>query len=240
VFTNIVSSATTTPAVLSVESYAASSNWSGYVATGETFSAVSASWTVPAVSCPTGTTDYSSHWIGIDGANSGTVEQDGTEADCFSGSPYYGAWWELYGDDSASVDYGYEVPLSSSSYPVRAGDTMTATVSVSGNTWTLDIADTTAHWTFSTAVAWATPARTSAEWIVERPEVCSSSCGFASLADFGSASFTDATATANGITAPISGFSFAPMEMFGSTLLAAPGALSGGGESFSDSWYASS
>jgi hypothetical protein len=240
VFTNSVSSATTNGAMLTVVSDATSENWSGYFATGKTFSAVSGSWTVPTVTCPAGATAYSSHWIGIDGAGSDTVEQDGTEADCFDGSPYYGAWWEMYGDDSPSVDYGYEVPLATSSYPVAPGDTMTASVSVSGGTWTLAIADTTKHWTFSTNVAWSAPEQASAEWIVERPDVCSSTCGLANLSDFGSVSFTGATATASGTTGSISAFSFEPIEMLGSTVLAAPGGLSGGGESFTDTWHAGS
>ncbi len=35
------------------------------------------------VTCPSGQPNtYSSQWVGIDGVNDSTVEQDGTEADC--------------------------------------------------------------------------------------------------------------------------------------------------------------
>jgi hypothetical protein len=218
-----------------------SSNWSGYVATGS-FKAVSGSWTVPTISCPADVTNYSSQWIGIDGDPSPTVEQDGTEADCFSGTPQYDAWYELYAQHGSPVAGGAEDELSPFTYPVAPGDAMSANVSVTGSTWTLAITDTTQAWTFSRNVVWATPLQESAEWIAERPEVGSS---LTDLANFGSVSFTGSTATATGASTSraISAFSsFAPIEMIGSggDLLAAPGTLSGSGENFTDTWYASS
>ena len=74
-FTNSAGSATTNAATLTVAEE--SGNWSGYAATGGRFSSVSGSWTVPIVTCPADTTTYSSQWIGIDGYESDTVEQDG-------------------------------------------------------------------------------------------------------------------------------------------------------------------
>ena len=234
VFSSSAGSATTNAATLTVaeESY----NWSGYAATGKGFSSVSGRWTVPRVTC-TATTTYSSQWIGIDGYNSNTVEQDGTEADCFSGTAYYGAWYEMYGDNA--VNEGAEVALSTSKYPVSPGDAMTATVSLSGSTWTLAIADTTKSWNYSIPIASPSPApeRSSAEWIAERPEVGGS---LAALSDFGSVSFTGASATDGTTSGPISAFAFQPLEMVESTLLAAPGPLDPTGESFTSTWYASS
>jgi hypothetical protein len=236
VFDNSSGSAYSTAATLTVAEQ--SSNWSGYAVTGGVFSSVSGSWTVPAISCAASSTSFSSQWIGIDGESSDTVEQDGTEADCVSGSPYYGAWYEMYGDPS--VDGGYEVPLSN---PVDAGDAMSATVAISGTTWTLAITDTTQNWHFSIAIPTPSPApaQSSAEWIGERPMVCSSTCGLATLSNFGSISFSSATATDAGTSnGPISAFSFEPLEMVGSTVLAAPGALSSNGEGFTDTWDAGS
>jgi hypothetical protein len=234
-FSNAHGSVTTNAATLTVAEE--SSNWSGYAATGGGFSAVSGSWTVPSVTCPAGTTTYSSQWIGIDGYASDTVEQDGTGARCLAGTPNYNTWYEMYGDEA--VADGYEVPLSSSSYPVSAGDAMTASVSLSGSMWTLAIADTTRGWNYSIEVAspQPAPARSSAEWIVERPEVGPS---LSALSDFASASFSGASATDNTTSGSISAFSFQPLEMVGSTLLAAPGALEASGASFADTWYASS
>jgi hypothetical protein len=233
VFSNSAGKATTNAATLTVAE--GSENWSGYAATGGTFSSVSGSWTVPSVTCPAETTTYSSQWIGIDGYASDTVEQDGTGASCLAGTPYYNAWYEMYGDEA--IDEGAEVGLSSSSYPVSPGDAMTASVSVANSVWTLAIADTTKGWSYSIEIPWAVPWRSSAEWIVERPEV---GWSLSALADFASASFTGASATDGTTSGPISSFSFQPIEMDGSTLLAAPGPLEQSGESFGDTWYASS
>jgi hypothetical protein len=207
-----------------------SSNWSGYVAVNGTFSAVTASWTTPTVTCSSSTT-YSAHWIGIDGDTSSTVEQDG--------SPSYDAWYEIYGDDS--LDGGAEVELSPSTYPVKHGDAMSATVSVSGgDKWTLAISDATSPdvWSYSTQITFSGAVQSSAEWIAERPEVGSK---LSSLADFGSVTFTAADATDASASGPISAFDYAPMEMLGTSndVLAAPGALNGTGDGFTDTWQAS-
>jgi hypothetical protein len=231
VFTNSSGSATTVAASLTVAEV--STNWSGYAATGSAFRAVSGSWRVPTVTCPADTTTYSSQWIGIDGYGTETVEQDGTETDCDHGTPYYGAWYEMYGDDA--VNYGYEVPVPNPSDRVSPGDAMTASVSISGSTWTLAIADTTAPWNYSIGISDASfdPQRSSAEWIVERPEVGA----LTPLSDFGSVSFTGASAADSVSSGPISAFAFEPIEMADPTLLAAPGALTAQGQSFDDQWY---
>jgi len=239
VFTNNSGTATTNPATLTVTTaLVQSSNWSGYADTSGTFSAVGGTWSVPSVSCPSGSTSYSSEWIGIDGYSSNTVEQDGTEADCVSGSPSYDAWYEMYGDNA--VNSGYEVELSPSAYPVSPGDSITASVNVSGSTWTLALTDTSARvqrWTFSTVVSYSGAARSSAEWIVERPEICSVRCSLASLADFGSVTISAASATTTSGTGSISATAYTGLEMVnGSTVLAVPGALDTAGDSFTDTW----
>ena len=71
-----------------------STNWSGYAATGS-FTSVSAHWTEPTGHC-TSATRYSSFWVGLDGFNSTTVEQTGSEVDCSGGSPVYYSWYEMY------------------------------------------------------------------------------------------------------------------------------------------------
>jgi hypothetical protein len=237
-FTNSVGNATTNPATLTVEP-SQSSNWSGYVDTGGTFSSVSGDWTVPTVTCATRQTEYSAAWIGIDGDSSSTVEQDGTESDCDNGTPSYYAWYEMYGD-SAESD-GDEVELPD---PVSPGDQMSATVSVTGDEWTLAITDlSSSHgWIFSTDITFSGAVQSSAEWIVERPEICyRSGCSLTSLASFGSVTFTGGTTTEDGASGPISAFSPSAMEMVSSsvaTVLAAPGSLDSTGEGFTDEWEA--
>jgi hypothetical protein len=251
VFTSSGGSATSNPAILAVN-YSLAQNWSGYAAIGTTYSAVTASWTVPTMTCPSGQTNtFSSQWVGLDGINDGSVEQDGTYANCNGTSASYGAWYEMYGD--SAVNNGDEVALTAGCTGVTActvaqGDTITASVSVdsSGN-WTLSLSDATAPdvWSFSTTIAWATPQRNSAEWIVERPQYCDTfnNCSLTQLADFGTVQFTNATATPSGSGAEsIKALGGQPIEMVSSasdsTLLASPSALSASGEIFTDTWFA--
>jgi hypothetical protein len=80
---------------------------------------------------------------------------------------------------------------------------------------------------------------------VERPEACTGNqCTLTSLADFGTAAFTNASATANGVSGTIGSLQSTPIEMIrsdtDSTLLSQPSALNMLGNGFSDSWDASS
>src|SRR5439155_3225782 len=71
----------------------ASSNWSGYAKTGS-YARASGAWVVPSIASSRKAT-YSSQWVGIDGFNNSNLIQTGTEADYYSGSAHYGAWWEI-------------------------------------------------------------------------------------------------------------------------------------------------
>ena len=74
---------------------ATSSNWSGYAAASGTYKSVSATWNEPTGTC-SGTAKYSSFWVGLDGYNSSTVEQTGSEVDCSGSTPQYYSWYEMY------------------------------------------------------------------------------------------------------------------------------------------------
>jgi Peptidase A4 family len=209
------------------KSTVASSNWSGYAATGQKFSDVKGSWVQPSVSCPSRGAQYASFWLGIDGYSSDTVEQIGTDSDCRGRNrPSYYAWYEMY--PSGSV----EVPLS-----IEPGDSLSAQVSVSGSTYTLTIADSRSG-TYTTSQILSGAADSSAEWIVESPEICSFTCTLASLADFGTLNFTSAAATGGSVTGPISAFpnSEIVMETSNATVRAQPSILTAGGSVFSDTW----
>jgi hypothetical protein len=236
VFTNTSGSVTSNAATLTVGSDSGSPNWSGYEATGATFSSVSGSWTVPPATCTPGVTSYSATWVGIDGYRSddNTVEQDGTDSDCTGSGARYYAWYEMYGD--VAINGGYAMPLPDT---VSAGDAMTASVSVTGSSWTLVISDTSGPqpWSKTIPITWQGPLEQSAEWIVERPDVCSPQCTPSSLTDFSTVSFTDAMANGE----PISSYANQPVQMTSANdtaLLALPGALAG--SAFSDTWYGSS
>jgi hypothetical protein len=195
-----------------------STNWSGYAATGGTFTSVSASWTQPTVSCAAGETSYSSFWVGLDGYNSSTVEQTGTDADCSSGTPRYYAWYEMYPK--------FPVNLSN---PVAPGDTLSASVTAgSGGKFTLTISDSTQPWTITTTQRLNKAALSSAEVIAEAP---SSRGGVLPLANFGTVSFSSATANGQ----PLDSFNPDPITMqSGSTVKAQPSKIASG--AFSVAW----
>jgi hypothetical protein len=166
-----------------------STNWSGYAVTTSAgaVSQVAGSWTVPAVS--SNVSGYSSAWVGIDGYNSSSVEQIGTDSDYVNGSAHYYAWYEMYPAGSFNL-----------SLTIKAGDTISASVSyTSPNQFTLSITDVTTGISTSTIQTSSSAKRSSAEWIQEAP---SSIGGVLPLANFGTISFSGATATVSGTAGP--------------------------------------
>ena len=196
-----------------------SQNWSGYSATGQTFSSVSASWIQPYATCGVGQT-AASFWVGIDGDGSQTVEQIGAYSNCTSANvPQYYAWFEMYPN-----------PAYKTTYPLSPGDAMSASVSVDRvGRFTLSITDATQHWTASTTQRSTTAQRISAEVIAEAP---SNSSGIVPLTNFGSVSFT--SAKVNGLV--LDSFNPDRIDMVSSSGVtkATTGALSNG--AFSVTW----
>ena len=239
VFTNAAGATVSNAASLTVDPVS-TLNYSGYedyAPAGEQFTAVSASWVVPSVSClPTGYS-YSAEWPGIGDQTS--VEQDGTWSDCLNGTPFYAAWYEIYGDPD--LNSGFAIPLSPSTYPVSAGDQISASVSLVGTTWEFAMTDSTHNWTYSTSAP-SPPGVTlnqgSAEWIVEDPNGCTPACE--PLAQFSPVTFSGASATESGAGGTISAFPAAADQIVssdGTTVYAAPGPLSAAGDSFTDTRY---
>jgi hypothetical protein len=162
-----------------ISNAAESTNWSGYAADSSTYTSVSASWVQPTGTC-TSATRYSSFWVGLDGYNSSSVEQTGTDTDCVDGTPQYYGWYEMYPADSYSFGN-----------TVKAGDVITASVVYEGsNEFKLTLADTTQNWSVSTTQTLANAARSSAEVIIEAP-CCTNSGGILPLADFGTVNVSD-------------------------------------------------
>jgi len=161
-----------------VKNQASSTNWSGYAATGSAgqFNSVSASWTEPAANCTGSDAEYAAFWVGLDGYNSGSVEQTGTDSDCNGSSPDYYGWYEMY---PANPVYF--------SNPVSPGDSISASVTFSGTeTYTLVLTDSTQGWTQTITQNESGLSRSSAEVITEAP---SSSSGVLPLADFGTINY---------------------------------------------------
>lgn len=216
----------------------ASTNWSGYAdaATGSsTFGSVSANWNEPTISNPsTGPNVFASFWVGLDGFNSGTVEQTGTQAEVYKGNTYYFAWYELYP--------AAEVPV----FAINPGDSMSASVNYNASTadYTLSIKDITSGASYSTSSSVSpAAARSSAEWIAEAPsfETKSGAIQPLELANYGSIGFSNASASLLGsasasITGVTSGGNATSnsIEMVTTTnqLESLPSALSSNGSSF--------
>jgi hypothetical protein len=201
---------------------ASSTNWSGFATSGATFTTVSASWVEPTAHCTRGR-QFSSFWIGLDGFNSGTVEQTGTEVDCSGRTPVYFAWTEFF-------------PAFPVNFPdtVNPGDHFTGSVtSNGGSNFTLRLADTTRGWSHAVTGSVAGAALSSAEVIAEAP---SSSSGVLPLANFGTVNFSGATVDGS----PIGNFNPTQIIMVNNsgTPKDSVSAL-GGGTSFSATWLRS-
>ena len=218
-----------------------STNWSGYAVTAsnDTVTYASASWVAPTGTCNGSgpKTGYAAFWVGIDGYNSDSVEQTGTDSDCSNGSPVYYAWYEFYPKPS------YEVI----SVPVTPGDLISASVTYSGSEFTVKLTNVSTGKSFTRSSKVSSAKRSSAEWIAEAP---SSGSGVLPLSDFGTVFFgEDSTgvtstneATISGSTKAIGNFSSSSveqitMETSGGSTEAVPSSLSSDKTSFSVQWY---
>jgi Peptidase A4 family len=204
---------------------AESTNWSGYAVTGGTdaFNSVSASWTEPTATCDDSGTEYSSFWVGLDGYNSSSVEQTGTDADCDSGSPDYYGWYEMYPADPVYF-----------TNTVQPGDSLSASVSVSGSTYTITLTDNTRGWTQTENETGSGLSDSSAEVITEAP---STESGPLPLADFGAVNYADSTANGESMDS----LSPTAIEMVGASgdQLDSTSGIDSSGD-FSNTWMAES
>jgi hypothetical protein len=213
----------------------ASGNWSGYaVESPSQFTQVIGTWVQPTAKCNSLSHTFSSFWVGLDGYTSKSVEQLGTDSDCKSAnSPTYYAWYEMF--PAASVN------ISTKQFPVKPGDTITASVTRSGTSYTLSL-QSSEGWTFSTTQT-GSDANTSAEWVAEAPNTCVLIfCSNAKLTNFGTVAFSGAQAATGGSLQPVSSFTTnsGPHEITMTTntgvTRAQPSALTSSGDGFSDTW----
>ena len=200
-----------------------STNWSGYAVPGTNATHVIGSWVQPAATCSKGETSWSSPWVGIDGDNSNTVEQIGTDTDCSRGVPYYYAWYEMYPKSLVVIN----------SIPIHAGDSFTAEVTNNGNgTYTLKLTNNSAAPTtpFTTVQAGSKTQNSSIEWVMEGPSN-------GSLTNFGAVNFTGASGTISNTTAGVGGFLNAdPITMVGKRSIQRAVPTTASGDAFSVNW----
>jgi hypothetical protein len=213
-----------------------SENWSGYAATSKKqFTYVHSTWVEPAITCPGVPNQWTSNWVGLDGFNDQTVEQDGTFAHCGGSgdtTPKYEAWYEMYPANSVNV------------FAVHAGDIIDASVTYANGEFSLTVSDLTTGKTATDTATCSSCARASAEWIIERPALCNNAgttCFLTELADFGTSTMGgDEAQLAGGNVKGVGGFTNYPIDMVdpvsggGFISLDTVGALSG--KSFTATW----
>src|ERR1700722_7235103 len=136
-----------------------STNWSGQIATGLSFTGMTGKWVVPSI-VPTTNAGDSATWIGIDGGPSPpqSILQTGTYQYTQDGTTMYPPSYELY--PAPPVPPGNVSP----------GDQMSASIIKNGtNDWTMTLEDVSNGANYVEAhVAYGGPGD-SAEWIEELP-----------------------------------------------------------------------
>ena len=190
-------------------------NWAGYVAQTnlsspqpDSVTFATGTWVVPTTTVPaTFTSGFStplydaSVWVGIDGNNTNTVEQVGTEQRVVDGNAYYYAWWEMWSKGAGQPEQII------TSMNVAPGDSITGSVQFFSSgphagQFELTITDNSrsndSFTTYQASSATQNPlaTRSTAEWIVESPTINGK---VGPPADFGEVTFTDSYAVINGV-----------------------------------------
>jgi hypothetical protein len=189
------------PASIAPNGRGQSSNWAGYAADGGTFTAVSATWTVPQVSGSGSGVGADAAWVGIGGEKSRDLIQAGTEETILSsGRTEYDAWIEML------PQFSHPVPLG-----IHAGDSVTVSIQDQGNNnWQVSFTNNTTGSTYQKTVQYNS-SHSSAEWIEEAPS--GGRGGVLPLDNFGSITFTNASAVKDGKTVNLSQADAHPITM---------------------------
>lgn len=200
-----------------------SHNWSGYAATGGTFTEVTGTWTVPQFSADN-SPGIDAAWVGIGGVRSRDLIQAGTQQTVSNnGRTQYEAWIEMLPRASRPV------PLQ-----VHSGDSITVNITEqSTNNWVIDFTNNTTGQTYQTTQTY-TSTQSSAEWVEEAP----SSGGRGSvlpLDNFGTIQFSNGSAVKDGQTVTIADAGGKAITMLGNNdqPIAVASDLGGDGSSFS-------
>lgn len=191
-----------------------SSNWAGAVLVGSGYTSVTGQFKIPQPSPPPGadgSTQYcAAAWVGLDGDTcQSAILQTGVDF-CIQGSQTsLDAWYEWFPDaaynfDGISFNVGDEVKVS-----VEASSKSTGTATVENLS-----SGQTVHHTFSGGTQ-GNLCETNAEWIVEDFESGGSEVP---LVNFGSVTFTSASASDGGSTVDTSGSTILDMRQQGKVI----------------------
>ncbi|KAG9246851.1 peptidase A4 family-domain-containing protein [Calycina marina] len=177
-----------------------SGNWAGAVLVGTGYTSVTGTFTVPT---PT-TAGSGSAWVGIDGDTCSTaILQTGIDWTKSGSSITYDAWYEWY------PDYAYDF----SGITLAAGNSITVTVTVTSSTAgvaTIKNNTTGKSVTHTFTSQTGTLCEYNAEWIVEDYESNGSQVTFA---NFGTVTFSSASAVKSGTTVDVTGAEIIDMEL---------------------------
>jgi hypothetical protein len=198
-----------------------SRNWSGYTATGGSFTSVTGTWTVPHV-VSSGRNAADATWVGIGGIQSSDLIQSGTQ-DLISksGQETHSAFLEML------PNVAQQIPVT-----INSGDSITVSVTEgSTNHWQISFKDNTNGQTYTTPALYFS-SLSSAEWIEEAP---SNGRRVLPLDDFGTVDFSGGSTIENGKQDTIAQSNAQPVIMVNSSghALAIPSSLGSDGASFS-------
>lgn len=190
-----------------------SSNWAGAVLIGTGYKSVTGTFVVPTPSTPSGgssRTEYAaSAWVGIDGDTaSNSILQTGVDFYVEGTEVGYDAWYEWY------PDYAYDF----SGITISAGDTIKVTVTAtSTKAGTAVVENVSTGKTVSETFTNESNVleELNAEWIVEDFEEGDELVPFA---DFGTVTFTSASATGSSGSVGPSGATLIDIEQNGKVL----------------------
>ena len=204
-----------------------SQNWSGYAATGGTYTAVSGTWTVPQFT-PDSPAGADATWVGIGGVNTRDLIQAGTQQTVSgSGSTQYQAWVETLPQAS------HPVPLA-----VNPGDSISISITQSPQAqdqWQVAFTNNTSGKTYQVTEHY-TSSMSSAEWIEEAPSAARGRQ--LPLDNFGTVSFSQGSTVKNGQSMSIADAGAQPITMVargggsGTRQVARPSSLGADGASF--------
>lgn len=188
-----------------------STNWSGAVIetppAGQTFTTVTGTFNIPT---PKGT-GAASAWVGIDGDTAqNSILQSGVDFTVSGGKVSYQAWFEWF--PNFAIDF--------SNFPISAGQSITVTVhSTSKTTGTVVLTNVSTGKSITQSVSApsssAALAGQNAEWIVEDFEEGNS---LVTLTNFGSVTFTGASASTSSQSVGVTGATVIDMQQNSKTL----------------------
>jgi hypothetical protein len=200
-----------------------SHNWSGYAATGGSYTAVNGTWTIPQFNGTEPVFGVDASWVGIGGVRSRDLIQAGTQQTISgSGRTQYQAWVEMLPQAS------HPVPLS-----VHPGDSVSVSITEqSPDSWLFEFTNNTTGKSYQETQQYHS-SHSSAEWVEEAPS--GGRGGVLPLSNFGTIEFSGATAVKNGDTVNVATSGARAITMIGGNqqALAVPSDVGADGASFS-------